>query len=187
MKDKQIIKQLAERYKEICRSPFSDGYTFTAFDGECAKKGFTSDDIKNYIEKEKQERKAKRTESIKSLKEQLKRKEQECEELKERLNCNCFDSKNNNNRCISYNRMAEDYERDLKQLDQLKRQHEADKGLITSTGKMNYQLMQKYDKMKNCITQIKEIAKKSMREGKMLSGGWLYQFIEQKISEAENE
>ena len=86
MTDKQIIKQLAERYKEICRSPFADGYTFTIFDGECAKKGFTRDDIKNYIEKEKQERKAKRTESIKSLKEALKRKEQECEELKWYLN-----------------------------------------------------------------------------------------------------
>ena len=33
------------------------------------------------------------------------------------------------------------------------------------------------------LTEIKEIGKKSMREGKMLSGGWLYQFIEQKISE----
>lgn len=82
MTDKQIIKQLAERYKEICSSPFADSYTFRAFDGECAGKGFTSDDIKNYIEKEKQERKAKRTESIKSLKEQLKLKKQECEELK---------------------------------------------------------------------------------------------------------
>ena len=82
MTDKQIIKQLVEHYKEICKSPFADGYTFRAFDGECAEKGFTSDDIKNYIEKEKQERKAKRTESIKSLKEKLKRKEQECEELK---------------------------------------------------------------------------------------------------------
>ena len=46
MTDKQIIKQLAERYKEICRSPFADGYTFRAFDGECAEKGFTIDDIK---------------------------------------------------------------------------------------------------------------------------------------------
>ena len=85
MTDKQIIKQLAERYKEICRSPFADGYTFTAFDGECAKKGFTRDDIKIYIKKEKQERKAKRTENIKSLKEALKAKEQECERTKERL------------------------------------------------------------------------------------------------------
>ena len=82
MTDKQIIKQLVERYKEICKSPFADGYTFRAFDGECAEKGFTIDDIKNYIEKEKQEQKAKRTESIKSLKEQLKLKEQECKELR---------------------------------------------------------------------------------------------------------
>ena len=49
-----------------------------------------------------------------------KAKEQECEELKSRLNCRCFDPSINNNRCISYNRIAEDYERDLKQLDQLK-------------------------------------------------------------------
>ena len=85
MTDKQVIKQLVERYKEICKSPFADGYTFRAFDGECAEKGFTIDDIKNYIEKEKQERKTKRTESIKSLKEQLKLKKQECEELKNLL------------------------------------------------------------------------------------------------------
>ena len=39
--------------------------------------------LKNYIEKEKQERKAKLTESIKSLKEQRKRKEQEYKRLNE--------------------------------------------------------------------------------------------------------
>lgn len=86
MTDKQIIKQLAERYKEMCESPFADGYTFRAFEGRCAEQGFTIDDVKNYIEKEKQERKAKRTESIKSLKEQLKRKEQELENI-----CKAFD------------------------------------------------------------------------------------------------
>ena len=48
---------------------------------------------------------------------QLARKTQECEELKQRLECNCFDPKSNNNRCISYNRIAEDYERDLKRLE----------------------------------------------------------------------
>lgn len=53
------------------------------------------------------------------LAKQLEEKEQECEELKERLNSRCFDAKSNNNRCISYNRIAEDYERDLQQLDQL--------------------------------------------------------------------
>ena len=32
--------------------------------------------------------------------------------------------------------------------DELKRQHQADKGLITSIGKQNYQLLQEYDKLK---------------------------------------
>lgn len=85
MTDKQIIKKLAERYKEMCESPFADGYTFKAFEGRCAEQGFTIDDVRNYIEKEKQGRKAKRAESIKSLKEQLKLKEQECKELKNLL------------------------------------------------------------------------------------------------------
>lgn len=85
MTDKQIIKKLAERYKEMCESPFADGYTFKAFEGRCAEQGFTIDDVINYIEKEKQGRKAKRAESIKSLKEQLKLKEQECKELKNLL------------------------------------------------------------------------------------------------------
>lgn len=58
--------------------------------------------------------------NIEELKSQLARKTQECEELKERLNSRCFDPKSNNNRCISYNRIVEDYERDLKQLNQLK-------------------------------------------------------------------
>lgn len=47
-------------------------------------------------------------------------KEQECEELKERINTRCFDTRKNNNRCISYNRMAEDYEKDLKRIDKYK-------------------------------------------------------------------
>ena len=32
--------------------------------------------------------------------------------------------------------------------EKLKKQHESDKGLITSAGKMNYQLLQEYDKLK---------------------------------------
>ena len=44
--------------------------------------------------------------------------------MKSRLNCRCFDPLINNNRCISYNRIAEDYERDLKQLDQLKAEND---------------------------------------------------------------
>jgi chromosome segregation ATPase len=42
------------------------------------------------------------------------------------------------------------------ELDQLKKQHQADKGLITSTGKMNYQLIQEYDKLKTENNNIKE-------------------------------
>lgn len=80
----QIIKQLAERYKKICKDPLVGSYTLVVFDNECAKKGFTIDDIKNYIEKEKQEQKVEQTESIKSLKEQLARKTQEYESLEEK-------------------------------------------------------------------------------------------------------
>lgn len=52
---------------------------------------------------------------------ELQAKEQECEELKQRINTRCFDTKNNNNRCISYNRIAQDYEIDLKRLNKYKR------------------------------------------------------------------
>lgn len=45
------------------------------------------------------------------------------------------------------------------------------------------EIINNLDKYTQTLTEIKEIGKKSMREGKMLSGGWLYQFIEQKISE----
>ena len=59
-------------------------------------------------------------------------------------------------------------EKQLKRKEQecegLKRQHQADKGLIISTGKMNYQLIQEYDKLKNCLTEIKEIAKHCMKQ-----------------------
>lgn len=48
--------------------------------------------------------------------------------------------------------------RKTQECEELKKQHENDKGLITSTGKMNYQLLQEYDKLKNCLTEIKEIA-----------------------------
>ena len=46
---------------------------------------------------------------------------------------------------------------------------------------------QECDKLKQTIIEIEEIAKKSMCEGKMISSGWLYQFIEQKISEVNND
>ena len=90
------------------------------------------------------------------LQEQLKRKEQECEELKEyeKSLLNVIDDlqKTKNEWQEKYNDLGQDF-------DQLKRQHESDKGLITSTGKMNYQLLQEYDKMKQTLAEIKEIAK----------------------------
>ncbi len=59
-----------------------------------------------------------KAESMKSLLkdtlEYINNKEQECEELRGRLNTICFDSRANNNRCISYNRMAEDYAKLIK-------------------------------------------------------------------------
>lgn len=45
--------------------------------------------------------------------------------------------------------------------EELKKQRESDKGLITSIGKQNYQLLQEYDKLKTALTEIKEIAKNS--------------------------
>ena len=42
--------------------------------------------------------------------------------------------------------------------EKLKKQHESDKDLITSTGKQNYQLIQECDKLKKCLTDIEEIA-----------------------------
>ena len=42
------------------------------------------------------------------------------------------------------------------------------------------------DRYKQTLTEIEEIAKNSIHEGKMLSGGWLYQFIEQKLARQNN-
>lgn len=42
--------------------------------------------------------------------------------------------------------------------EKLKKQRQCDKGLITATGKMNYQLIQEYDKLKTALTEIKDIA-----------------------------
>lgn len=52
--------------------------------------------------------------ATKELEEKLQAKEKESEELKGRLNTICFDPRTNNNRCISYNRMAEDYAKLIK-------------------------------------------------------------------------
>lgn len=39
--------------------------------------------------------------------------------------------------------------------------NEANKGLLTATAKQNYSLLQEYDRLRNCLTEIKEIALKS--------------------------
>lgn len=128
---------------------------------------------------------------------QLKRKEQECEELKERLNCNCFDPKNNNNRCISYNRIAEDYERDLKQLDQLKSEYEELRQFLAKeplalqalqSGYADYKkrsevFFEMINQYKQTLTEIKEIAEHCYDQAdKENDGFWT---ILQKISECE--
>ena len=70
--------------------------------------------------------------------------------------------------------------------EELKKQHQADKGLITSTGKMNYQLIQEYDKLKTALTEIKEII--HFNKTNRLSGGAdiSIEQILQKISEVED-
>ena len=146
---------------------------------------------------------------------QLKRKEQECEELKV-LN-------NRLNSALGYRRAGKKTFIDLSvELDQLKAENDELKKIIerldvpkhevidmnialeneklrTENEELREQLelntanaividmAQRLYKLKQTLTEIKEIGKKSMREGKMLSGGWLYQFIEQKISEVEND
>ena len=107
--------------------------------------------------------------------------------------------------------LEEQLQRKEQECEELKKQHESDKGLITSTGKMNYQLIQEYDKLKaendelkkkcniytcgicgnkeDCnklyktLTEIKEIAEYCYDEvDKENDGFWL---ILQKISECE--
>ena len=85
------------------------------------------------------------------LEEKLLRKEQECERLKEEVSL-LKESNSKLQQIEDVNSLEKCYLQQLDQLkaenEQLKRQHQADKGLITSTGKMNYQLIQEYDKLK---------------------------------------
>lgn len=107
---------------------------------------------------------------------QLKRKEQEYEELRQYHNKCCEEfEKEKQNLIDRYNQFSKDFfigkyckkeycdllKAKEKEYEELKKQRQADKGLITSTGKMNYQLIQEYDKLKNCLTEIKGIAEKS--------------------------
>ena len=70
----------------------------------------------------------------------------------------------------------------------LKLQHQADKGLITSIGKQNYQLLQEYDKLKKCLTDIEEIAMCIMDDDLEESSAYYNaKQILQKISEVEEQ
>ena len=89
--------------------------------------------------------------------------EKENEELKEQINCRCFDPKNNNNRCISYNRIAEDYERDLKQLNQLKEDNEELKNAYTRLNSLYNDNCNFTDKLEQAFIEIKEIVKPYQR------------------------
>jgi hypothetical protein len=108
-----------------------------------------------------------------------------------------------------------EYKRKEQECEELKRQHQGDKGLITSTGKMNYQLIQEYDKLKTendelketfdglfkvqykladnnkklrqCLTEIKEIAENFYLDGEHVKDKYLAQDILQKISEVTND
>ena len=68
--------------------------------------------------------------------------------------------------------------------EELKRQHQGDKGLITSTGKMNYQLLQEYDKLKTALTEIKELLLKTPTDSPIHCVN-AKSVILQKISECE--
>ena len=94
------------------------------------------------------------------------------------------------NQIADLSKMVEAREQECCQLkaenEKLKKQHQGDKGLITSTGKMNYQLIREYDKLKNCLTEIKEIANYSFNRSTSEYMAKLER-IDEKINEVLNE
>lgn len=105
---------------------------------------------------------------------QLKRKEQECERLKH----------DNDYEVGALERTIDNLKAENEELKQ--QNNQLDNGINEQFSKI-VELEGRNNLLKVTLTEIKEIGKKSMREGKMLSGGWLYQFIEQKINEVESE
>lgn len=87
----------------------------------------------------------------KKCEDDLKAKEQECEKLKEEVSL-LKEINSKSQQMEDANSLEKYYLQQIDQLkaevDELKRQHQGDKGLITSAGKMNYQLLQEYDKLK---------------------------------------
>lgn len=98
---------------------------------------------------------------------QRKRKEKECEELKERLNTTCFDPKNNNCRCISYNRMAADYEADLIKLRKVNSKNmELESHLLFVQNMYNSIYREKKNILMNIDNIIKEFEIESIKDVK---------------------
>lgn len=105
------------------------------------------------------------------LAEKLTKKERECNTSKSQLDFavqqkECFEQLCEALKSEGFTResLITEQENEIDELrqecEELKRQHQADKGLITSTGKMNYQLIQEYDKLKTVLAEIKELAEK---------------------------
>lgn len=140
MTDKQIIID----YENLCENYSKVVGCYITFDGSCIKEQcFTY-----------------------RLLQLLKAKEQEFEELKKNVEHWKMEHKEAKAKGEwTYDLVKKRLGQQLNQLKvenkELKRQHQGDKGLITSTGKMNYQLLQKYDKLKTALAEIKEIAENS--------------------------
>ena len=107
---------------------------------------------------------------------QLKRKEQEYEALNK----------------VAKTHLAETFEMQ-KEIDQLKAELQATKGLVTAIGKENFGLIQeqneidkKIDKYEIALQEIKEIAEKGHKERGNLMRTWWFKDILQKINEVEN-
>ena len=71
-----------------------------------------------------------------------------CENYSKEVGCyNTFDGSCIKEQCFTY-RLLQLLKAKEQECEELKKQLQADKGLITSTGKMNYQLIQEYDELK---------------------------------------
>ena len=98
-----------------------------------------------------------------------------CENYSKEIGCrNTFDGSCSKEECFTY-RLLQLLQAKEQECEELK--HKVELMMDCASCKV--------DEYKKTLAEIKEIAKKSMHKGKMLSGGWLYQFIEQKISEAK--
>ena len=81
-----------------------------------------------------------------------------CENYSKEVGCyNTFDGNCIKEQCFTY-RLLQLLKAKEQECEELKKQRESDKGLITSTGKQNYQLIQEYDKLKKCLAEIEVIA-----------------------------